>query len=136
MFQQTLIVGRAGRDAELRYTPGGVPVANFSVAVDRRWTDASGQTQEKVTWFRVICWRKLAEVTAQYVKKGQRILIAGDIEASAWTDRDGSPRASLELTAERVRFLSDREADEEGKPPTGVTTEADRTEEAGDGIPF
>ena len=115
MFQQTLVVGRVGRDAEMRYTPGGIPVTNFSVAVDRRWTDASGQTQEKVTWFRIVCWRKLAEVTAQYVKKGQRILVAGDIEASAWTDRDGTPRASLELTADRVRFLGDREADEEGK---------------------
>ena len=50
MFQQTLIVGRVGRDAELRLTPGGIPVTNFSVALDRRWTDANGQTQEKVTW--------------------------------------------------------------------------------------
>jgi len=131
VFQQTLIVGRVGRDAEMRYTPGGIPVTNFSVAVDRRWTDASGQTQEKVTWFRIVCWRKLAEITAQYVKKGQRILVAGDIEASAWTDRDGTPRASLELTADRVRFLGDREADEEGKAPPEVKEEA-----TGDEIPF
>ena len=131
MYQQTLVVGRIGRDAEMRYTPGGIPVTNFSVAVDRRWTDANGQPQEKVTWFRVVCWRKLAEVTAQYVKKGQRILVAGDIEASAWTDRDGTPRASLELTADRVRFLGDREAGEEGKAPLDVKEEA-----AGDEIPF
>jgi len=131
VFQQTLVVGRVGRDAEMRCTPGGVPVTNFSVAVDRRWTDASGQTQEKVTWFRIVCWRKLAEITAQYVKKGQRILVAGDIEASAWTDRDGTPRASLELTADRVRFLGDREADEAGKAPPEVKEEA-----TGDEIPF
>lgn len=136
MFQQTLVVGRVGRDAEMRYTPGGIPVTNFSVAVDRRWTDASGQTQEKVTWFRVVCWRKLAEITAQYVKKGQRILVAGDIEASAWTDRDGTPRASLELTADRVRFLGDREADEAGKAAGEVGTEVGKEEGAGDEIPF
>lgn len=138
MFQQTLIVGRVGREAEMRYTPGGIPVTNFSVAVDRRWTDASGQAQEKVTWFRIICWRKLAEVTAQYVKKGQRILVAGDIEASAWTDRDGTPRASLELTAERVRFLGDREreAEEEGRPPAEVVAEGDKEAGAGDELPF
>ena len=138
MFQQTLIVGRVGREAEMRYTPGGIPVTNFSVAVDRRWTDASGQAQEKVTWFRIVCWRKLAEVTAQYVKKGQRVLVAGDIEASAWTDRDGTPRASLELTAERVRFLGDREreAEEEGRPPAEVVVEGDKEAGAGDELPF
>jgi single-strand DNA-binding protein len=132
MFQQTLVVGRVGRDPEMRFTPGGVPVTNFSVAVDRRWTDASGQAQEKVTWFRVVCWRKLAEVVAEYAKKGQRILVVGEIDASAWTDRDGSPRASLELTADCVRFLGDREASDEGKaPPEGAREEA-----AGEDLPF
>ena len=136
VFQQTLVVGRVGRDAEMRYTPGGIPVTNFSVAVDRRWTDANGQTLEKVTWFRIVCWRKLAEVTAQYVKKGQRILVAGDIEASAWTDRDGTPRASLELTADRVRFLSDREAGDEAKAPPETGPDADKEADAGDELPF
>ncbi len=136
MFQQTIVVGRVGRDAEMRYAPGGIPVTNFSVAVDRRWTDASGQAQEKVTWFRIVCWRKLAEVTAQYVKKGQRILVAGDIEASAWIDRDGTPRASLELTADRVRFLGDREAGEEAKAPPETGPDADKEADAGDELPF
>ena len=136
MFQQTIVVGRIGRDAEMRYTPGGIPVTNFSVAVDQRWTDASGQAQEKVTWFRIVCWRKLAEVTAQYVKKGQRILVAGDIEATAWTDRDGTPRASLELTADRVRFLGDHEAGEEGKAAREASAEGGKEEGAGDELPF
>ncbi len=136
MFQQTIVVGRVGRDAEMRYAPGGIPVTNFSVAVDRRWTDASGQAQEKVTWFRIVCWRKLAEVTAQYVKKGQRILVAGDIEASAWIDRDGTPRASLELTADRVRFLGDREAGEDAKAPPETGSDADKEADAGDELPF
>ena len=136
MFQQTIVVGRVGRDAELRYTPGGLPVTNFSVAADRRWTDANGQAQEKVTWFRVICWRKLAEITNQYVKKGQRILVAGEIEAAAWTERDGAPRASLELTADRVRFLGDRAADGEDKPPAETGPDADKEADAGDELPF
>lgn len=136
MFQQTIVVGRIGRDAEMRYTPGGIPVTNFSVAVDQRWTDASGQAQEKVTWFRIVCWRKLAEITNQYVKKGQRILVAGDIEASAWIDRDGTPRASLELTADRVRFLGDREAGEDAKAPPETGPDADKEADAGDELPF
>ena len=114
MFQQTLVVGRVGRDAEMRYTPGGIPVTNFSVAVDLRWTDASGQTQEKVTWFRIVCWRKLAEITAHTSRKasdpGRR-----RHRGIGLGRRDGTPRASLELTADRVRFLGDREADEEGQ---------------------
>ena len=89
-----------------------------------------------MTGFRIVCWRKLAEVTAQYVKKCQRILVAGDIEASAWTDRDGTPRASLELTADRVRFLGDREADEAGKAAGEVGTEVGKEEGAGDELPF
>lgn len=131
MFQQTIVVGRVGRDPEMRYTPTGIPVTNFSVAVDRRWTDSNGQPQEKVTWFRVVCWRRLAEVTAQYVRKGQRILVAGDIEATAWSDRDGTPRASLELNAERVRFLGDREAE-----AMQVGAEAGKAEGGGEEIPF
>ncbi len=110
MYEQTLIVGRVGRDPELRVTPHGVPVASFSVAVNHRTTDAAGQPAERTKWFRVTAWRKLGETCTQYVKKGQRVLVAGEIEASAWVDpKDSSVHAALEITAATVRFLSDRE---------------------------
>ena len=83
MYQKVIVVGNIGRDAEMRYTPTGVPVTSFSVAVNRRWNSASGEQQEKTTWFRVTCWRKLAETAGQYVKKGQRILVEGEVEAQA-----------------------------------------------------
>lgn len=105
MFQKTIIVGNLGRDPEMRYTPSGVPVTTFSVAVNRRWTDQQGQPQEKTTWFRVTAWRKLAELCNQYLSKGRQVLVEGDIDASAWLAQDGQPRASLELTARTVRFL-------------------------------
>lgn len=105
MFQKTIIVGNLGRDPEMRYTPSGVPVTTFSVAVNRRWTDQQGQPQEKTTWFRVTAWRKLAELCNQYLSKGRQVLVEGDIDASAWLGQDGQPRASLELTARTVRFL-------------------------------
>jgi single-strand DNA-binding protein len=107
-YQKTIVVGNVGRDPEMRYTPSGVPVTSFSVAASRRWTDQSGQQQEKTTWFRVTCWRKLAETAAQYLQKGKLILVEGDIDASAYTDREGHPRASLELTATNFRFLGAR----------------------------
>jgi len=110
MYELTLIVGRVGRDPELRMTPHGLPVTNFSVAVNHRYTDPQGQLQERVKWYRITAWRKLAEACAQYVKKGQRILVEGEVDAAAWVDsKDGSARAALELTATTVRFLSERE---------------------------
>ena len=90
MYQKTIIVGNVGRDAEMRYTPAGVPVADFTLATNRRWTDNDGNPQERTTWFKIICWRKLAEVAAQYITKGKLILVEGDeIEASAFTGKDG-----------------------------------------------
>ena len=114
MYQKTIVVGHLGRDPEMRYTQSGVPVTSFSVATTRKWSSASGEQQEKTTWFRVTCWRKLAELTAQYLKKGRLVLVEGDIEASAFTDREGSARASLELTATNIKFLGGRGEGGEG----------------------
>jgi single-strand DNA-binding protein len=108
MYQRTIVVGHLGRDPEMRYTPTGVPVTSFSIATTRRWTNANGEQQEKTTWFRVTCWRKQAELAAQYLQKGRLVLVEGEIDASAWTDKEGNPRASLELTASTVRFLGGR----------------------------
>jgi single-strand DNA-binding protein len=108
MYQKTIVVGHLGRDPEMRYTPQGVAVTSFSVATTRRWTNAGGEQQEKTTWFNVTCWRKLAELAQQYLQKGRLVLVEGDVEARAYTDRDGNARASLDLTATNVRFLGGR----------------------------
>ena len=119
MYQKTIVVGHLGKDPEMRYTQSGVPVTSFSVATTRKWNSASGEQQEKTTWFRVTCWRKLAELTAQYLKKGRLVLVEGDIDASAFTDREGNARASLELTATNIKFLGGR--GEGGEGSTGGT---------------
>ncbi len=110
MYQQVVIVGNLGSDPEMRFTPSGIPVTSFSVAVNRRWTDSNGEQREKTTWFRVTAWRKLAELCNQYLSKGRLVLVEGEVEASAWTDSQGNPRATLELTARNVRFLGGRSA--------------------------
>ena len=102
MYQQITIVGNLGRDPEMRYTADGTPVTNFSVAVSKKRKDG----EDKVWWFKVSCWRRLAETTNQYLKKGSPVLIVGEVDASAWTDRDGNAQASLEVTAFTVKFLS------------------------------
>jgi single-strand DNA-binding protein len=110
MYQKTIIVGYLGRDPEMRYTPSGTAVTNFSVAVTRRWTGRDGQQQEKTTWFRVNAWEKLAELCNQYLTKGQLVLVEGDVEARPWTSQEGEARASLDLRAWNVRFLGGRQS--------------------------
>jgi len=107
MYQRTIVVGRLGRDPEMRYTPDGTPVTSFNIATSRKWTNPEGQQQEKTTWFRVTAWQKLAETCNQYLTKGQLVLVDGDIDVSAWSDKtSGEARATLELRAWTVRFLS------------------------------
>lgn len=105
MFQQCIIIGNLGRDPEMRFTGDGTPVTDFSVAVNRRWSGQDGEQREKTWWFRVTCWRRLAETTNQYLRKGSPVMVIGEVDASAFTGNDGQPRASLELTARDVRFL-------------------------------
>jgi single-strand DNA-binding protein len=120
MYQKTILVGNVGRDAEMRYTPAGVPVADFTLATNRRWTDKDGNPQERTSWFKIICWRKLAEVAAQYVRKGKLILVESDeIVASAFIGKDDEPHATLEITAASFKFLGGRRDDAENS--TGET---------------
>lgn len=106
-YQYTIIIGNVGRDPELRYTQSGIAVANFSVAVSRKWTDKNtNEPREKTTWFKVSAWRGLAETVNQYVHKGMQIMVTGEVSASAYTGKeDGEPKASLELTALDIQFL-------------------------------
>ena len=109
MYQKLIIIGRLGRDPEMRYTPDGTPVTNFSVATDRRWTDASGEQQQRTVWFRVTAWRRLAETCNQYLSKGRLVMVEGEISPPrAFQGRDGEWRASLDVTARAVKFLGGR----------------------------
>ena len=119
-YQYTIIIGNVGRDPEMRYTQSGVAVADFSVAVSRRWTDrTSNEQREKTTWFRVSAWRGLAETVNQYVHKGMQVMVTGEVDASAYAGQDGSPRATLEITARDIQFLGRRgEGGDEGSYPS------------------
>jgi single-strand DNA-binding protein len=108
-YQYTIIIGNVGRDPELRYTSTGAAVCSFSVAVSRSWTDKnSNEPREETTWFKVSAWRALAETANQYVHKGMQIMVTGEVKASAYAGKDGTPQASLELTARNIQFLGRR----------------------------
>jgi single-strand DNA-binding protein len=106
MYQKLTIIGNLGGDPELRYTPKGAPYTRFSVAVNRSWTNAEGERQEEVTWYRVAAWGKLAEACNQYLAKGRTVLVeAEQLHASAYLTKANEPAATLEVTARVVRFL-------------------------------
>ena len=110
MYQQIILIGNLGNDPEMRYTPGGVAVASFSMAVNRAWTGQDGQKQDKTTWFRVSCWQKQAEIVSEHLKKGSMVMVIGEIEeARAYTNKAGEAAASLEVTARTIKFLDGRE---------------------------
>lgn len=132
MYQLITIAGRVGREPEMKYTPTGVPVCSFSVAVDKVWTDSQGVKNEKTTWFRVTTWRKLAETCGNWVKKGNALLITGEIDCHGYTDRDGVIQASLDLTASMVKFLPSG-AGKDGQGGAKPTAAMDATGSGGSG---
>ncbi|MCI0394235.1 MAG: single-stranded DNA-binding protein [Chloroflexi bacterium] len=114
MYQRIIVVGNLGGDPEMRYMPDGTAVTSFSVATNRRWTDGrSGETKDETCWFRVSVWGKQAETTNQFLTKGQKVLVEGRLKPDPqtggprlWTGQDGTVRASFEISADAVRFLS------------------------------
>lgn len=117
MYQKVVIVGNLGRDPEMRYTPSGQAVTNFSVATNRRWTNSDGSAGEETCWWRVTAWGKLAETCNQYLSKGRQVLVEGRMNPNqetggprVWVGQDGQARASFELTAMTVQFLGGRDA--------------------------
>lgn len=141
MYSKVIIVGNVGRDPEMRYTPSGQAVTSFSVATNRQYTNNNGESIKETTWFRISAWGKQAETCNQYLKKGSKVLVEGRLTADpstggprVWTSQDGNPRASFEINAGTVRFLSSR-SDMEG----GSQSQSDDdqfVEPGDDDIPF
>lgn len=103
---KVILLGRLGRNPELRYTPGGQATASFTLATSERWTDKNGQRQERTEWHNIVVWAKLAEIANQYLKKGSTAYIEGRITNRSWDDRDGNKRYKTEIVANTIQFLS------------------------------
>ncbi len=113
MYQKLLIIGRLGKDPEMRFTPNGQAVTSFSVATDRQYSDQAGKPVKETVWFRVSAWGKLAETCNNFLQKGKMVMVEGRLTVDQktggpriWTAQDGTPRASLEMVATTVKFLS------------------------------
>jgi single-strand DNA-binding protein len=105
-FNKIIIVGNLGRDPELRYTPQGSAVCNFSVATNEKKRDKAGELQDVTTWFRVTLWNKQAENASKYLTKGSPVYVEGRLRIEEWTDRDGNNRYTLEVNATDMQFIS------------------------------
>ena len=104
-LNKVILIGNVGTEPEMRYTSGGNPVTSFSVATNRRYTDANGETKEETEWFKVIAWRKLAEQCNQFLAKGRRVYVEGRLRIRNWEGQDGQKRIAVEVIANRVIFL-------------------------------
>lgn len=105
-YNKSVIVGRLGRDPDLRYTAAGTPVANMSIATNETYNDSEGNRQEKAEWHRIIVFGKQAENCSQYLKKGSSALVEGSLQTRKWQDKDNNDRYTTEIKAQRVVFLS------------------------------
>lgn len=137
MYHNVIIVGNLGRDPEMRYTPSGQAVTNFSVATNRQYTASSGESVKETIWFRVSAWGRQAEICNQYLRKGSKVLVEGRLVPDpatggprTWQRQDGTTAASFELSASTVRFLSTREETEMMAASYGDDADSD------DDIPF
>ena len=105
---KVILIGNLGSDPEVRYTPDGVPVANFSLATNESWNDKDGQRQERTEWHRLVLWRRQAEIAQQYLKKGAGIYVEGRLQTSSWDDQSGQKRYMTEVVVNNMLMLDSR----------------------------
>jgi len=115
---KAILVGRLGRDPELRSTQGNTPVCNFSIATDENWKDQGGQNQTRTEWHKVVVWGRQAEIANQYLSKGRLVYVEGRIQTREYTDREGAKRYSTEIVARDIQFLGGQN-DRSGLPGEG-----------------
>lgn len=111
-INKVMLIGRLGQDPELKYTPSGAAVCNFSLATTESWADKNGQKQERTEWHRVVVWGKLAELCNQYLAKGRQAFVEGSLQTRSWDAKDGTKRYTTEINAKSVQFLGGASAGE------------------------
>jgi single-strand DNA-binding protein len=124
-LNKVLIIGRLGRDPEMRYTPSGRPVTTFSIATSRSWNTSDGNRRTETEWFNVVAWSSLAEICKQHLTKGRLVYIEGRLQTRQWEDQEGNKHSSTEIVANEMIILDDRK---EGAQPS-FEEDGDVTEE-------
>ena len=144
-LNKVMLIGRLGNDPEIRYTPDGTAVANFSIATSEEWKDKnSGEKKERTEWHRIVAWRKLGELCGEYLSKGRQVYIEGKLQTRSW-EKDGVTRYTTEIVASDVQFLGAKDSANAGgsyinQPASGESAagvpEPPDSETKADDIPF
>ena len=143
-LNKVLLIGRLGQDPELKHTPSGAAVCNFSLATSETWNDkSSGQKQERTEWHRVVLWGKIAELANQFLKKGSQCYVEGSLQTRSWDDKDGNKKYTTEINGKSVQFLDAKFGGDDNQKPAeqkeydvkryDVTVDAEFT---ADDVPF
>ena len=108
-INKVILIGHLGRDPELKFTPSGVAVANFSIATSETWKDKNtGEKQESTEWHRIVAWKRLAEICGEYLKKGSQVYIEGSLQTRSWEDKEGTKRYTTEILAHKMQMLGSK----------------------------
>jgi single-strand DNA-binding protein len=134
---KVILIGNLGRDPEVRYTPSGTAVANFTLATTETWNNKDGEKQSHTEWHRIVAWRRLGEICGEYLSKGKQVYIEGRIRTNEWEDQEGNKRRTTEIEALNMQMLGSRAQSEpprdESLGPESATASGGPTE---DDIPF
>jgi len=138
---KVILVGRLGKDPDVRYTTDGTPVANFSVATDETFTDRAGDKQTNTQWHRIVVWKKLAEICGEHLHRGRQVYVEGSLRSRKWQDREGNERTSFEVVASRMVMLGPKPGPQQGSNGSDGKGHAGRQSADGpdigaEGIPF
>lgn len=122
-LNKMMVIGRLGRDPEMRYTPNGNPVTNFSVATSRSYTTSEGERREETEWFNVDAWNRLAELCNQYLTKGKLVYVEGRLKSRTYETQDGETRFQNTITLSDIQFLDPMSRPADPETPEGSTVE-------------
>ena len=145
MLNKVILIGRLGKDPEVRYMPNSEAVCNFSVATSESWKDQNGQRQERTEWHNITMYRKLAEIAGQYLKKGSQVYLEGKIQTRKYTDKNGIERTAYDIIVNEMKMLGggdgqQAQSAQNGAPPAPPkakqTAPAQPREDIDDDIPF
>jgi len=108
---KVLLIGRLGRDPEVRYTQDGTAIANFSIATSEEWKDKkTGEKQERTEWHRIVAFRRLGEICGEYLSKGRQVYVEGRLQTRDWQDKDGNKRYTTEIVASQMQMLGSKDS--------------------------
>ncbi len=127
-LNKVMLIGRLGRDPEMRYTPSGRPVTTFSVATSRSWNTSDGERRSQTEWFNIVTWGNLAEICKKYLTKGQQVYIEGRLQTRRWEDNEGNRHTTTEVVAKEMVMLGNRRDNQKDEVEEKEETNLDEDE--------